>query len=120
MIRLAMIYDADGGLVGEARYVVGHLLGRAECALCDIAHGTFRRKEAFDAVLTSVGIPTDVVHRNEQDPALAQASAAHLPCVMAQTTDGWTLLLDKAALEACEGDVRPFEAALTEALAARG
>ena len=30
---LAMVYDADGGLVGEVRYVVGHLLGRAECAL---------------------------------------------------------------------------------------
>lgn len=26
-------YNADGGLVGEARYVVGHLLGRTECQL---------------------------------------------------------------------------------------
>ena len=57
---LAMVYDADGGLVGEVRYVVGHLLGRAECALCDITHGPVRRKQAFDelvADLLELGVP---------------------------------------------------------------
>ena len=24
------VYDADGGIAGEAKYVVGHLLGRLE------------------------------------------------------------------------------------------
>ena len=117
--RLAMVYDADGGLAGEVRYVVGHLLGRAECALCDITHGTFRRKDAFDAVLARVGVPVDVVHRNEQVPELAAASAGLLPCVMAESPAGWELLVDRGALQACEGDVTRFDAVLEAALQER-
>lgn len=44
IVRYTGIYNADGGLVGEVRYVVGHLLGTAECALCDITHSPVRRK----------------------------------------------------------------------------
>ena len=28
--KLVGVYDADGGVAGEAKYVVGHLLGRDE------------------------------------------------------------------------------------------
>ena len=44
MVELVGVYAADGGLVGEVAYVVGHLLGRTECALCDVTHETLRRK----------------------------------------------------------------------------
>ena len=80
-----MVYDADGGIVGEARYVVGHLLGRAECALCDITHGPVRRKQDFDrlvAELAAEGHRVEVHHRNEQRDGQADASAGRLPCVL--------------------------------------
>ena len=118
MNNLTMVYDADGGLAGELRYVVGHLLGRAECSLCDITHGPVRRKAAFDdlvARLEADGTVVRVVHRNEQTDAESLASAGHLPCVLA--ADGpagpWSVLLDAATLRACGGDV----AALADALA---
>ena len=52
-VELVGVYDADGGIRGEVSYVVGHLLHRRECALCDITH-TWRRKPAWDAM---VGTP---------------------------------------------------------------
>ena len=119
---LAMVYDADGGLVGEVRYVVGHLLGRAECALCDITHGGVRRKEAFDALVAELeadGHRVEVHHRNEQTEAQAGASAGHLPCIVARGRaegDTWSILVDRDALEACAGDVAALRRTLATAL----
>lgn len=120
---LAMVYDADGGLVGEVRYVVGHLLGRAECALCDITHGGVRRKQAFDelvAELEAAGHRIEVHHRNEQTEAQAGASAGHLPCILARGRgegDTWSVLVDRPALAACAGDVAALRQTLATALA---
>lgn len=114
--RLAMVYDADGGVVGEARYVIGHLLGRAECWLCDITHGPVRRKATFDGLLAELDLPVDVVHRDEQAPPVAQATAGRLPCVVARADGRWTVLLGADELEACGGDVDRFAERLRAAL----
>ena len=109
-----MVYDADGGLVGEARYVVGHLLGRAECSLCDITHGRLSRKADFAALVASLehdGHEVRVVHRNEQTAAEAAASAGSLPCVLrsdAGPAGPWRIVIGRGGLQACAGDVAAF------------
>lgn len=122
MAHVAMVYDADGGLVGEVRYVVGHLLGRAECSLCDITHGPVRRKASFDAFVAALeaeGHRVEVHHRNEQREAQATASAGHLPCVLvADRADGpWRVLVGADELRACGGDVDRFGEVVLAALA---
>ena len=37
--RILGIYNADGGLWGEMRYITGRIFGKSHCALCDITHG---------------------------------------------------------------------------------
>ncbi|GAA1672382.1 hypothetical protein GCM10009807_15650 [Microbacterium lacus] len=64
------IYNADGGVGGEIRYVLGHLFGSAECSLCDITHSPVRRKPEWDRMVARVGLPIVLLHRNELDPAL--------------------------------------------------
>lgn len=118
--ELVGVYDADGGLAGEARYVIGHLLGRAECSLCDITHGRVRRKREFDEFRVRLGIPFDVVHRNERAPEVAAATADALPCVVAVTNRGLVTVLGRVELEQCGGDVDQFERALLTAIAAKG
>jgi hypothetical protein len=117
--RIVGVYDADGGLAGEARYVVGHLFGRLECALCDITHGHVRRRRSFDAFRSRLGVPFDVVHRNERTPAIEAATGDALPCVVAVTDAGVVPLLERAALEACGGAVEQLEPALLAAIADR-
>ena len=117
--RLWMVYDADGGLLGELAYVIGKRRGRAHCALCDITHAGARRKPGFAALVASLGVPSEVVHRNEQPPELAAFTAGRLACVVAETTDGYEVLVDAAALDACAGDVSAFADAVSRALAAR-
>lgn len=115
IVRYTGIYNADGGFVGEARYVIGHLLGTAECALCDITHSPVRRKPEWDRFVARLGIPFIVLHRNEVDDALAAAIRTEtLPLVVAHRADGSiTVALTAEQLAAVGGSVAGFEKALT-------
>ena len=105
------VYDADGGLAGEAAYLVGHLLGRAECALCDITH-SWRRKPEWDRMVERLGVPFRLAHRNEVTDAAALAAIADagLPVVLARVPTGaWRPVLRRADLERADGSVAAFE-----------
>jgi len=117
--KLSMVYDADGGLRGELAYVWGKLRG-AHCALCDITHSAVRRKGEFDDLACSLGLPVDVLHRNEQSRELAAFTAGIEPVVVAHVDGGFDVLMDAAALDACAGDVDRFGAELRRRLATAG
>jgi hypothetical protein len=116
--QLLAVYDADGGISGHIRYVVGHLLGAVECALCDITHAPLRRKPEWDRMVAGLDVPLAVVHRNEV-PFWARGAveALPLPVVLARSTDGHVIdLLGPTELEACGGSVSTFRDLLDEAL----
>lgn len=111
VVELVGVYDADGGIRGEVSYVIGHLLHRRECALCDITH-TWRRKPAWDAMVARLGVPVTLRHRNEVDAALSAAlDAVTLPVVLGRTADGpWRPVLTRDELRSADGEVAAFEA----------
>jgi len=121
LVRYLGVYDADGGLAGELRYVIGHLSGTTACALCDITHSTVRRKPAWDHMVATLGAPFDLRHRNELTAAeLYATTAMQLPYVAAELDDGtFVEVLDTAALTACEGDLEQFRARLLAATPSR-
>jgi hypothetical protein len=116
--RVVGVYDADGTLFGELAYVVGHLLGRRSCALCDITHGGVRRRPAFDEAAASLGVPFDLLHRDERSPALAALTDDALPCVVAEGEGEQVVLLDRVALAACGKDPVALVAAIRSAATA--
>lgn len=115
------IYNADGGLVGEARYVIGHLLGLTSCSLCDITHSPIRRKPEWDAMVQTLDIPLTVLHRNELTAELAHwVGSISLPAVVGRRDTGdFTLVLDDESLSATDGSVSGFYKILTKALQSR-
>lgn len=113
-VRLIGVYNADGGIIGELKYVFGHLIGTAECELCDITHSPVRRKPQFDAMAKALkaeyGVDFLLRHLNERTPEQKQASEGRAPCVLAEYPDGKIgMLLDKNDLKAAGGDVAKFE-----------
>lgn len=100
--RLVGVYDADGTIRGELAYFVGARLGRAHCSLCDITHGTLSERPEWQACRSGLPIPFDTFHRNDQPAEVRALLAGQYPAVAAETDDGWTLLLDDEALEACD------------------
>lgn len=113
------MYDADGGLRGELAYLAGKARGR-HCSLCDITHSPVRRRREWDAYVAALPVPFEVVHRNERDPRVADATSGLEPCVVAECTDGGiVLLLDDAALRTA-GSVDGMRLAVADAMSRAG
>lgn len=117
--ELIGVYAADGGAIGELRYVVGKLLGGAHCSLCDVTHSPLRRKPDWDAMVARRGVPFLLLHRNELPADVAQVvGRTGTPVVLARTADGGlAAVLDPQALDRLDGSVPAFERALDAALA---
>lgn len=117
LVELIGVYHADGGLLGELRYVVGKARGTAHCALCDITHGTIRRKSAWDQACHDFPVPIRLIHLNERSAAEESACTRGTPTVLAQFDDGsLEAVLGPDDLE-LDGSVPAFFAALERALA---
>jgi len=111
--RLWGVYHANGGVLGELSYVLGKLRGTAHCALCDVTH-RIRMKDEWKELAASLDVPMELVHLNEQQPALAAVTEGHTPCVVEQTRSGFTILLGPQQLESVGGSVQRFGALLRE------
>lgn len=118
VVEVLGVYDADGGVLGELAYVVGHALGRAECALCDVTHGGVRRRPAWDAMVASLPVPVRLVHRNELSETERQAvHESGLSVVLGVRADGThTVLVPRHRLAVAHGSVDDVGHALRTAL----
>ena len=108
------VYKADGGIVGELSYFLGHLVGIRNCSLCDITHSPILKKAAFKdfekRLLAERNIDIRLVHMNERTEAELAASKGREPCVLLQYEDGSiSMFLDYVELKAADGRVRSFE-----------
>ena len=121
VVGLIGVYNAHGGVRGELTYAVGKLLGRSHCALCDITHATVRRKPAWDAMVARLGVPFDLVHRDEMSSDVATAAqSSGTPMVVARLPDGrLEILLAPGDLEV-GGEVGAFETTLRDSVHRRG
>ncbi len=114
--RLIGVYDADGTLRGEAAYWIGARLGRRHCSLCDITHGTFTEKTAWKRCRSSLPVPFDTYHRDDQPDDVRRASGDTAPVVVAKTSEGFVLLLDDARISSVDSDPSRLVALISEAV----
>ena len=115
--ELVGVYDADGGLLGEAAYAWGRLRGTRHCSLCEITHSMVRRRPAWDRMVAGLPVPVRLLHLNELDDELATAvSALGAPVVLARTAGAWDAIVSPAELEAAHGSIERLGALLQERL----
>ena len=115
---LVGVYRADGGLRGEFTYLVGTMRGTAHCGLCDITHSGVRRKHAWDAMVSDLGVPFELLHLNERSAHVMAAVGDRSPIVLARVREQGAdlprlvLVLDEDAVDASVGSVERFDSAL--------
>ena len=110
------VYHADGGIVGELRYVFGKLRGTAHCALCGITHSYVSEKKSMKECRSNSPVPFHLVHLNEQNEGLQSITEGVTPCVVAETNEGFQVILYPDELEDCEKKVDSFQQKLDLAL----
>ena len=118
--RLSIVYDAQGGIVGELAYAIGRARGTHHCALCGLTHGRIRERPAWRAFRASLPVPVAAFHLNDRPPEVAAASGGTAPAVVAHTGAEAVLLLGRERLEAIGADLDAFGAALDEQRRAAG
>jgi len=106
------IYNADGSLLGEISYVLAKYTGRGHCELCDITHGTFRRKRSWNKACEQAGINMELLHRDEATTDQLNA-AGDLPAIIKVDGNTWRLVAGPAELAACDGDPERLMTLLT-------
>lgn len=116
--ELVGVYDANGGLLGEAAYVWGKLRGTAHCGLCDITHSTVRRKAEWDRMAADLPVPIRLLHLNEMDDHIARAVATTGAPVVLGRDDDWRELVTAAELDEMAGSVGALEVVLRQCLTA--
>jgi len=104
--RLIGVYDADGGLLGEAAYLWGKARGTRHCSLCDITHSNIRRRPAWDRLVAALGVPVDLLHLNELSDDVAEAVGDHgAPVILSRTAHGLHPLVLPAELDGLDGSL---------------
>jgi hypothetical protein len=117
MARLVGVFNAEGSLAGELRYVLGKVTGRAHCALCDVTHGwSLRGRPEFRAAAATLPLPLELVHLDERSPAVTAASEGWTPCVLLDVDGDVVRLLGPDELERCGGEPDRFVACVRDAL----
>ncbi len=118
--RLVGVFDADGGVAGELRYVVGKLLRQTECALCDVTHGwSPTGKPGWRACAAALPLPIELLHRNEASRAVL-AAAGRLPAIVLDEDGTARLLVGREAIAACRGEPETLAAVIQAELARAG
>jgi hypothetical protein len=81
------VYDADGGVVGELRYVFGTIFQDKHCSLCEITHGRVKRKNAWDQACEGLPAPFTLLHLNERTPQITSACTDGVPTILVRLSD---------------------------------
>ena len=117
---LYAIYDADGSLVGELRYLVDKFLGRANCALCDLSHGWHPAGKRAWRQQQGASTQLSWLHRDEVPHHVLAHVSESLPCIAMETNGRVDILICKDQLARCDGDFAVFEQLLAEKLQGAG
>ena len=117
--ELVGVHHADGGIIGDVRFALGTVTGRAHCALRDVTHAMVRRKPEWDAMVARLGVPVRLLHLNELDADVRRA-VGHTgsPVVFGRYAGHLVPLLRADGLAALRGSVAAFEEALVARMSA--
>ena len=93
-MRVVGIYNADGGISGELRYVLDKVMGRSDCGLCELTHGwnAFGKRVWREACRTSP-VPIEMIHRDQATESQLTA-AKSLPVVLMGEEGTWRVAAD--------------------------
>lgn len=83
MKKIIGVYNADGGFVGEIKYVLGKITRKSHCALCDITHGfSITGKREWKEFVSSYPVVIETKHLNEIDNEIRKYIDNNVPCIL--------------------------------------
>lgn len=106
--KLIGIYNGDSGIRGELAYALGKMRGTASCALCDITHNGIRNNPEWKSVTCELNVPFELIHRNKRDQELIDLTGDQTPAVIAETENGYVLVMGPMDFVGTNGSAQEF------------
>ena len=109
MQKIIGIYNANGSLLGEMRYVFDKVFLKKHCALCDITHGmSYKAKRTWLEQAERFQIPIETLHLDEISNDIRQVVADKVPCVVMLEGDSINIVMSDEELQACDSNPEQF------------
>ncbi|WP_288775173.1 hypothetical protein [uncultured Psychrobacter sp.] len=109
MQKIIGIYNANGSLLGEMRYVFDKVFLKKHCALCDITHGmSYKAKRTWLEQAERFQIPIETLHLDEISNDIRQVVADKVPCVVIVDRDSINIVMSSEELQACDSNQEQF------------
>lgn len=109
MQKIIAIYNANGSLLGEMRYVFDKVFFNKHCALCDITHGmSYKAKTTWLEQVESFAIAIETLHLDEINDDIRQVVVDKVPCVVITEGDSINIVMSNEELQACDCDPEQF------------
>ena len=99
MKKIIAIYNANGSLLGEMRYVFDKVFLKKHCALCDITHGmSYKAKTTWLEQVERFPIPIETLHLDEISDDIRQVVVDKVPCVVMIEGDSINIVMRNCRL----------------------
>ena len=113
-LTIYCIYNAEGSLIGEFKYLLKKYFYGFKCSMCQISHNSLTKKKDWDYKLSKLNRNVKTVHLDEQPNDLSQISNGKAPCVIGKDHDGFKFIVTNQDLEKFNGDIDLFFEALVQ------
>ena len=107
-IIIYCIYNAEGSIIGELKYLLLKYFYGFKCSMCEITHNSFSEKKEWRKLVSNSSYIIKAVHLDEQPDDLYQFSIGKAPCVVGENSKGFKLIFTSDELNSFKGDVQQF------------
>ena len=108
IITIYCVYNAEGSIIGELKYLILKYFYGFKCSMCEITHTNFSEKEEWKNKISQSSYSIKSVHLDEQPEDLYQFSNGKAPCVVGKNKKGFKFIFTNDELNSFRGDVHQF------------
>ena len=112
--KIYCIYNAEGSVKGELKYLYEKYFKDIKCSMCDITHGTFMQKKKWKNKCLTFPFEIECMHLDELPSDIKSLVNDKTPCVVAQINSINKIIIKDEELVHMNGDVDSFFSHLDE------
>ena len=106
--KIYCIYNAEGSIKGELKYLYEKYFKDINCSMCDITHGVFTHKKKWENNCSASHLNIECLHLDELTKDIKNLVINEAPCVVAQVNSTNKIVINNKELANMGGDVDSF------------
>ena len=106
--KIYCIYNAEGSIFGEIRYLYNKYIKDIKCSMCDITHNSLSEKSEWAKKCREFPFKIECLHLDELPSDIKNIVKDNAPCVVAQTKSVNEIIIKNKELTKINGDVNSF------------